>query len=191
MKKAIKKVVRFYPTVKMARRADGPKAPAAGRRPYVRLGEREVIAVEAQYPFESRIPMVDRLRAGDACYAVPQDGGGFGAFVWVASERSFYIPEVAADVWVPDDVAYFYEAFTFPEARGRGLMSSLLDAAVMDLAEHRAPNIRCEAWVARRNKASMRCFGKAGFETYDSFFFLAAGPVHLSVGRPWLREGSL
>jgi RimJ/RimL family protein N-acetyltransferase len=135
--------------------------------------------------------MTERLRAGDACYAIRDGEEGYGAFVWVATGRSFHIPEVRAAVWVPEDVSYFYEAFTFPEMRGRGLMSGLLSRAVADLAETRPPDHRCEAWVARRNKASVRSFQKAGFEPQESFVSASAGPLHLSVGRPWLREGAL
>lgn len=194
LKRMAKRFVRFYPTTKMARCVGSATTPAPTQETtgVMRLDWEGIGFLESRYPHVSAVPMHERLMAGDACYAIPAGGpDGVEAFVWVVSGRSFYVPEIAADVWVPQDVSYFYEAFTFPSSRGRGLMSTLLLGTVAALADERPPDHRCEAWVARRNRASSRAFEKAGFRPYESFLFASVGPVHLSVGRPWLREGRL
>jgi RimJ/RimL family protein N-acetyltransferase len=89
-------------------------------------------------------------------------------------------------VWVLEDVAYFYGAFTFPEVRGQGLMTNLKREVVADISASRPPDHRCEVWVLRTNKANIRSLGKAGWKFKESFFFASAGPVRVSVGKPWI-----
>jgi len=79
-------------------------------------------------------------------------------------------------------VAYFYDAYTFPEARGQGLMSGLLKGSV-SVFEGSSVR-RCEAWIERANRASIRAFEKAGFRAYGSWCLVAVGPLRLVRGAP-------
>jgi RimJ/RimL family protein N-acetyltransferase len=135
--------------------------------------------------------MEERLLAGDTCYTIQNEFGRVESFTWVASGRSLYIPEVGSDVWVPENVAYFYGAFTFPEMRGQGLMTALKQGIIGILASSRPPDHRCEAWVMRSNKPNIRSLEKAGWKVQESFLFASVGAVHLSVGRVWIRDGWL
>ena len=184
------RVIRFSPTLKLVHPMRLDEKLGLRRlqhRRLVRLDKQGIQQLELRYTY-SAVPMQKRLQAGDACYAIQNELGQVESFAWIASGRSLYIPEVGADIWVPENVAYFYGVFTFPEVRGQGLMTELLQGIVDVLASSRPSDHRCEAWVMRRNKASIRSFEKAGFKVHESFIFASVGPLHLSVGRSWLRE---
>jgi len=132
------------------------------------------------------IPAEERLRAGDRCYAMLNETGEVLSFTWVASGREVYVYELGGSVWVPNNVAYFYDAFTFPEARGAGLIAKTTRGIVADL-EH-SHKERCEAWIVRRNTASLRAYRKAGFHLYGSWRVAAVGPVRLCTGEPWIGK---
>lgn len=194
LKNVIKRHVRFSPTYKFVHPVEPSERPdlkpLQKHRKVVQLQEQEVRQLESRYK-HSVVPMQERLRAGDACYAIQNDSGQVECFQWVTSGRSIYVPEVGSDVWVPEEVAYFYGAFTFPEVRGQGLMTNLKHEILGILASSRPPTHRCEAWVMKNNKANIRSLGKTGWKIKESFFFASIGSVHISVGRPWIRDGLL
>jgi RimJ/RimL family protein N-acetyltransferase len=192
--KGMKRSVRFSPTLKFVHPiglgGESRLRPLQKHRRFVQLHRQDIQQLQSRYG-DSVVPMEKRLEAGDACYAIQNELGQVECFQWVASGRSLYIPEAGADVWVPENVAYFYGAFTFPELRGQGLMTELKREVVAILASSRPPDHRCEAWVMRSNKANIRSLEKAGWKVQESFLFASVGPIHLSVGRAWLREGWL
>ena len=186
LKQAIKRKVKYVPTLKLARPIDPGEAPKPAS---VRLDERDVRKLESRLPYTSPVPMLGRLQDGDDCYAILDASGEVGSFVWMASGRGIYVEELGRELWVPKSVAYLYEAFTFSELRGRGLFSELLGGVLVSAGRrcHDAPD-RCEAWVRRSNKSSIRAFEKSGFEIYESFFFAAVGSVRLSIGEPRIKD---
>jgi len=148
----------------------------------VRLGEAEAGRLEQRIPYSAVLPMRERLGLGDRCYAIQDEAGENKSFLWVASRRAVYIYELREKVWVPENVAYLYDAFTFPEARGRGFIGELVRGVLVDLRD--SPVERCEAWISRGNRASLKAFEKAGFRIYGSWLLAAVGPLRLLKGDP-------
>lgn len=66
------------------------------------------------------VPAEERVDAGDRCYAILTDTGEVQSFTWVTSGHEVYVCELGESVWVPANVAYLYDAFSFPKARGTG-----------------------------------------------------------------------
>lgn len=143
--------------------------------------------LEGRLPYRAVVPMEERLRAGDRCYAIPAPNGEVSSFVWVASGREMHVYELGDSVRVPESVAYLYDGFTFPEARGRGLISETVRGIVADLVG--SATERCETWVARRNAPSLRAYGKAGFEVYGWWRVAAVGTARVCLGEPWIARG--
>lgn len=150
----------------------------------VLLSAKDVRGLEERLSWRAAVPVEERLRAGDRCYAALTEAGEVGSFVWVASGREVYVYELGESVRVPHNVAYFYDAFTFPEARGAGLIAETIRGIVAELENSHVE--RCEAWVVQRNKPSLRAFRKAGFRVYGSWRVAAVGPVRLCTGEPWI-----
>ena len=176
MLKSLKRAVKFNRTVKLSRPL-GPSDGPGGRA--VLLGGQEIDELEAVLPYTSATPMRARLEQGDLCYAARNEEGEVESFVWIASGRNVYFYEFDADIAVPDRVAYFYDAYTVPGARGRGLMVELLEGSLAALRDASFAVDHCEAWTSARNRAAVRAFEKAGFEVYGSYRWLALGPARL------------
>lgn len=187
--KALKnKIIRhigFHPTLKLTRPAGNGERP---RKAPVRLDRASVRSLERCYPYDIDVPMQKRLRDGHECYALQNDAHEFESFVWIASGHGLYAVELGTYVWVPENVAYLYDAFTLPESRGRGLFTELV-CGLVDASRLSNPLIeRFEAWVDRRNRASIRAFEKANFRVYGSYTAAMVGPVRLFTGKPWIED---
>ena len=182
--KGLKRKVHFTHILKLTL----PITPSgkSGRVPVVLLGPEDIRRLEQRVPYHSAVPMEQRLGAGDRCYAVLTDTEDVGAFIWVASRREVYVYEIQDTVWVPESVAYFYDAFTFPEVRGRGLIAQIICGITVELKGSSIQ--RCEAWIAKRNTASRRAFGKGGFRVYGSWWGVVVGPVRVCFGEPLIRD---
>ncbi len=152
----------------------------------VLLGLEEVRRLEERVPYRSTVPMEERLRAGDRCYAILSDAGEVESFTWILSGHRVYVYELGDSIWVPESVAYFYDAFTFPKARGGGLVGETIRGIVADLQGSQIR--RCEAWITSGNKASLRACGKVGFRVYGSWRVAAVGPVRVCPGEPWIGD---
>lgn len=124
------------------------------------------------------VQVEERLRAGDACYALPNARDGLKSFVWVARGRSVYVREIGVHVRVPDDVVYLYDAFTVPGSRGKGLLADVARGVVRDFYGSGICSgpAHCEVWIAENNPSSLRAFSKAGFEPYGSLRAVSVGP---------------
>ena len=181
----LKRAIKFDHALKLARPLELAERP---HRAPARLDERGVDRLEARIPYKSATPMKERLQRGDLCYAIRDGTGEAASFVWVASGRGVYFYELGADIWVPGSVAYFYDAFTLPEARGQGLMPELLAGCVAALRDADLPLERCEAWTSARNAAAIKAFGRAGFGVYESYRWLAVLPARLHRGSPKIGE---
>jgi hypothetical protein len=150
----------------------------------VLLSAKDVRGLDDRLSYHVVVPTEERLRAGDRCYAMLTEAGEVGSFTWVASGREVYVYELGESVWVPNNVAYFYDAFTFPEARGVGLIAETTRGIVADLENSHVE--RCEAWIVQRNTPSLRAYRKAGFQVYGSWRVTSVGPVRLCTGEPWI-----
>jgi hypothetical protein len=150
----------------------------------VLLGPKAARRLEGRLSYHAVVPMEERLHAGDRCYTILNDTGEVQSFTWVASGHEMYVYELEESVWVPENVAYLYDAFTFPEARGTGLIAETARGIVADLEDSSVE--RCEVWIAQRNTPSLRAYDKAGFRVYGSWRVAAVGPVRLCTGEPWI-----
>lgn len=153
------------------------------RKP-VLLRTRDIPMLCSRLPNRRPERLEERLEAGDRCYAIPNEAGEVVSLVWVASGRTVYVYELGDSIWVPEDAAYLYDAFTFPEARGRHLIAQITKGVVNDLKDSSIR--RCEVWISRNNGASLRAFGRVGFEVYGAWRVAGLGPVRLCSGEPWM-----
>lgn len=101
-----------------------------------------------------------RLRGGQAC-AVARQGTDVVAYCWMAP-TPVWVEEIANAVVPAPGEVYFYDAFTIPAWRGRGLFFGLL-SRLLALAHNRGFR-RGLIFVDTRNRASRRVIEKAGFE---------------------------
>jgi RimJ/RimL family protein N-acetyltransferase len=185
LKKRVKQHVGFYPTLKLTRPAGTRETPL---KVPVRLDGGSVRDLERRHPYEIAIPMQKRLQDGHECFALPNDAGEYDSFLWLASGSALYAVELGTYIWVPEDVAYIYDAFTWPELCGRGLFTELIRGLVAASGLSNPLVRRFEAWVDTGNKASCRAFEKAGFRVYGSYTAAMVGPVRLFAGRPWIED---
>jgi GNAT superfamily N-acetyltransferase len=184
---------RYSPTVKLIRPLDHRDTDRPCQPPdatIAALDRRELDVLGARFAVSPHT-VRERAGAGDTCFGIRDRSGSLAAIAWLASGRHFYVAEVGAEMWVPAGTAYVYDVFTLPERRGQGMMTALLRSMVAAMAFAAPPKEHCEAWVMRRNKPSVHAFCKAGFVVAETFMFASVGPVRISVGRPWLRDGWL
>jgi len=185
LKKRVRQQIGFHPILKLTRPAEtGEKL----RRAPVRLDGASIHNLERRYPYGSVVPMQKRLQDGHECYALQNDAGEFESFVWIASGYGLYTVELGTYVWIPENVAYLYDAFTLPELCGRGLFTELVRGIVSAYGYSNPLIERFEAWVYRGDRSPIRAFGKAGFRVYGSYTAATVGPVRLFTGRPWIED---
>ena len=185
LKKRVGQHIGFYPILKLARPAGTGEKP---RKEPVRLDRGSVRSLERRYPYGIAFPMQKRLQDGHECYALRNDAGEFESFVWIASGHGLYTVELGTYIWVPENVAYLYDAFTWPKLCGRGLFTELIRGLVAASGYSNPLIERFEAWVDRGNRASICALEKAGFRVYDSYTAAMVGPVRLFTGRPWIED---
>jgi RimJ/RimL family protein N-acetyltransferase len=184
LKKRIRQHIEFHPTLKLTRPAGTGEKP---QKVPVRLNGGSLRSLERRYPHGTAVPMQKRLQDGRECYALQNDAGEYESFVWISSGHDLYNTELKTYMWVPEDVAYPYDAFTWPELCGRGLFTELIRGLVAASRLTHPLVRRFKAWVDTGNKASCRAFEKAGFRVYGSYTAAMVGPVRLVTGRPWIE----
>jgi hypothetical protein len=131
------------------------------------------------------VPGEERLCDGHRCYAILNNSGEVESFTWVASGK-VYIHAIGDSIWVPQDIVFFYDSFTFPEARGHGLIAEIARGIVADLRS--SPVKRCESWIDRSNKVSLRAYSMAGFRVYGSCWVISVGPARVCSGEPKIGD---
>jgi RimJ/RimL family protein N-acetyltransferase len=184
LKKRIRQHIGFHPTLKLTRLAGLGEKP---QKVPVRLDDRSVRSLERHYPYDTAVPMQKRLQDGHECYALQNEVGEYESFVWIASGHGLYAEELGTYIWVPEDVAYLYDAFTWPKLCGRGLFTELIRGLAPASGLSKLLVRRFEAWVDSDNKASRCAFENAGFRVYGSYIAAMVGPVRLFTGRPWIE----
>jgi hypothetical protein len=164
-----------------------PPGPEKPQKLPVRLDNRSVRSLEQRFPYEIAVQMQKRLHDGHACYTLQNDAGEDESFVWIASRHDLYASDLGTGVWVPEDVAHLYDAFTWPGLCGRGLFTELICGLVAASGLSNPLIKRFEAWVDR-GKASRRAFEKAGFRVCGSYTAAMVSPVRAFTGRPWTED---
>jgi hypothetical protein len=185
LKKRIRQRIGFHPTLNLTRPAGTGEKP---QKVPMRLNGGSVRSLERCYPYDIAVPMRKRLQDGHECYALQNDAGEYESFVWIASGHELSNTELKTYTWVPEDVAYPYDAFTWPELCGRGLFAELIRGLVAASGLSNPLVRRFEAWVDTGNKGSCRAFEKAGFRVYGSYTAATVGPVRLVTGRPSFED---
>jgi GNAT superfamily N-acetyltransferase len=102
----------------------------------------------------------ERLREGQIC-AIARHGTDIVAYCWAAGSP-VWVGEIGRAVVPARDDVYFYDAFTVPDWRGRGLFSAMLSHLVT-VAAGRGRK-RGLIFVEARNAASRRVIEKTGFQ---------------------------
>ena len=185
LKKKVRRHIGFHPTLKLARPCGTRERP---RKAPVRVDRAGVRSLERRYPYDIAVPMQKRLQDGHECYALQNDAGEFESFIWIVSGHGLYAAELGTYIWVPENVAYLYDAFTWPESRGRGSFTELVRGIVATFGSSNPLIERFEAWVDRGNRASFRALQKANFRVCGSYTAAIVGPVRLFTGRPWIED---
>ena len=185
LKKRIRQHIGFHPTLNLTRPAGIGEKP---QKVPMRLNGGSVRSLERCYPYDIAVPMQKRLQDGHECYALQNDAGEYKSFVWIISEHGLYDAELGPYIWLPEDVAYLYGAFTWPELCGRGLFTELIRGLVAASGLSNPLVRRFEAWVDTGNKATCRAFEKAGFRVYCSYTAAKVGLVRLVTGRPSFED---
>lgn len=108
---------------------------------------------EASDPGHSEETLRDRFRSGHRCFVTAEGDGRIGHARWVTSEPP-YIPEVRRHLLLAPGDAYFYDGFTHPSARRRGL-DGVTRCAIFRALRHRGFQ-RAVSYVRGDNAAGLR-----------------------------------
>lgn len=119
------------------------------------------LLLEGSDPSQPVETLRERFRRGDLCFIAVDADGKVAHSRWVTTERA-YIPELGMDLVLSPGQAYFYNGFTRPDVRGRGI-----DGVV-----------RCFIFCSMR---------AAGFKKIYSYV-RGDNPVGLRAARRWQRS---
>jgi GNAT superfamily N-acetyltransferase len=164
----------------LERRLDAPIAAVAPRLSLVfgRLQPadlEEYLAVHAETP---RAAVAERFARGDECFVARHDGGLVG-ISWVSRDAHFF-RSLGCRWTVAEGERYFYDAFTAPAHRGRGVGPALGVHVLEEL--RRAGTRRVVLAIAPENAPSRRARAKNGFRPFGRIHYLRLG------GRRWHRH---
>ncbi|MFC2172451.1 hypothetical protein ACFLU6_07440 [Acidobacteriota bacterium] len=132
----------------------------------------ERIDLVAELMYRDRRYVEDRIKKGKICFAAMIDGK-LTHCVWLSdSEES--IPEIEKVLSLQGKEAYFFNARTLKQFRGRGLFTVSLSEMLRYLKEKRYNRVLCS--MARTNIASLKPHEKTGwrlicFVTYIKILF--------------------
>lgn len=108
-------------------------------------------------PGRSAETLLERFRRGHACFAVSGRDGRPAHTRWVTTEPP-YIPEVRRHLLLAPGDAYFYDGFTRPDARGRGL-DGIARCAIFRALRDRGFR-RAVSYVRADNPVGLRAAGR-------------------------------
>lgn len=136
-----------------------PPAPAPrGEWTTREAGAWELDAVlEGSEPGHSAEALRDRFRRAHRCFVAEDGEGRIGHTRWVTSEPP-YVPEIRRHLLLPPGDAYFYDGFTRPQARRRGLDGATRCAIFQAL--RRRGFRRAVSYVRADNPAGLRAAGR-------------------------------
>jgi GNAT superfamily N-acetyltransferase len=120
-----------------------------------------------------------RFREGQAC-AVARAGSDVVAYCWMTG-APVAVAEIDRLLIPGPDEVYFYEAFTSPAWRGRGLFQALL-LRLQEFARARGRR-RALIFVIASNVPSWRAIERAGFEMFQAVTKIEV----LGLGHAWFR----
>ena len=122
-----------------------------------------------------------RLREGQAC-VVARHGTEVVAYCWL-TRTPVLVDEVGHAVVLAPDEVYYYDAFTVPEWRGRGLFLAVLSHGLALARTWGAK--RALIFADTKNAASRRVIERAGFEIVHTVSRVALW----RLTRLWFRGG--
>jgi GNAT superfamily N-acetyltransferase len=156
-----------------------PEIPASVPLDFGRLDRSEIGKYLTFHPGEGHTEIERRLDRGDVCFLAHSQGRIVGA-VWATRDCPF-VRYLHTELTIAPDEVYFYDRYTAPDLRGRGIAPAL-DRYVFDLNRDaldfdRAPRVR-RAIVAiiPENRASLRARAKTGFHVFGRVGYVQLGP---------------
>ncbi|MFP3942046.1 MAG: methyltransferase domain-containing protein [Thermoanaerobaculia bacterium] len=113
--------------------------------------------LEASEPGHSAEALRDRFRRGHRCFVAADGDGRIGHTRWVTSEPP-YVSEIRRHLLLAPGDAYFYDGFTHPDARRRGLDGATRCAIFRALRQRGFR--RAVSYVRADNPAGLRAAGR-------------------------------
>lgn len=108
---------------------------------------------EGSDPGRSTASLRERFRRGHQCFVVVDEAGRFRHTRWVTTDPA-YIPEVGRRLRLAAGDAYFYDGYTHPAARGKGL-DGVVRCAIFAALAARGMR-RAVSYVRADNPAGLR-----------------------------------
>lgn len=103
--------------------------------------------------------LMDRLNQGDVCYAACQRARLVG-YLWI-SIHQFIVPHLGRQFMVNPDEIYYYDAFTIPEYRGKGINPALAQYSSIE-ASREYGRVYGLYYVQAENRSSLKVMEKIG-----------------------------
>ncbi len=129
-----------------------------------------------------------RFNRGEVC-GVARLNSEVVSYCWVAFQQA-EVGEINRTIKLRNNELYFYDAFTLPDYRGRGLFPALL-TAILGFARSQGCS-RALIFSLRENRPSVRGIEKAGFSLFQSIYFLKSPGLTLCLsGRIKGKEASV
>lgn len=136
---------------------------------------------EGSDPGRSVETLRERFRRGHLCFVAVDSEGTVGHVRWVTTEPP-HVPELRRSLLLAPGDAYFYDGYTRPEARRRGL-DGLVRTAIFRALRERGYR-RAVSYVRSDNPAGLRAAARWQ-RPVGRVRWLRAGPPRGGV-RPWL-----
>jgi Acetyltransferase (GNAT) family len=127
-----------------------------------------------EYPFgeHGSETAAERLRRGDRCFCVRRDGHVV-AVRWIAFEEAS-IEYLGCRLRLAPGVAYFYDSYTSPTARGSGIFSSTWFILARQLSSEGVHTVL--AAVLPENRAALRAMEKLPYRVVGNVGYVRLGP---------------
>jgi ribosomal protein S18 acetylase RimI-like enzyme len=149
------------------------------------LERREIAEYLSFYPGESCAQIESRLDRGDVCFLARCEGRIVGA-LWT-TRGSQFVRYFRTELAVASDEGYFYDVYTAPACRGRGVAPALYFHACHHYRERGIR--RVTAAVVPENRASIRSFTKTGFGVVARVGYVQVGPWRRPFRTPASDDG--
>jgi ribosomal protein S18 acetylase RimI-like enzyme len=144
------------------------------------LAPRDVDDYLAFRPESARERILDRLRAGQACFVARHEGSVVSA-CWATTQPA-WSEYLACEIAVAAGEVFMFDAFTQSEYRGRGIAPALCAQQLIHYAQ--AGLCRATRAVLPENVPAWRAHAKAGFRPYAVIRTLRIGPWQRRFGGP-------
>jgi GNAT superfamily N-acetyltransferase len=147
------------------------------------LDENEVDDYLALRPDADRSTVVDRLQAGNLCFAARHEGRVVST-CW-ATSRNARIDYLACGIDLSAGDIYLFDAFTDPRHRGKGIAPALCRYQLRYLQQ--AGFRRALRATFEGNRTALQVHAKSGFQPVGTLCRVKIGPWQRHYRRPWPR----